>query len=103
MMADLRRQADAAAQAIFHEAVIAQARDGRWNTTLVARYVAAERLVDQIDAEIRRIQEEDPDAPDYFGTRCCGAENGRHWAGCGYRGLSPVETESELRAAWGDR
>ena len=87
MIAELRRIAQETAQRAFHELCedyYARQRAGGdpvWNQRLLARYLAAERALDQIDALIEQMQRNDPQAPDYFA----------------------VWSEAEQRAAWGDR
>lgn len=66
MLESLRRQANDAAQEALHVANEFYYRNGRRNSYMDASYVAAERLLDLIDAEIERIQKADPGAPDYF-------------------------------------
>ena len=82
MIADLRRQADEAAQDALRALVKTRTNTGRWDPYLEAKYRAAERLVDMIEATIECEQASDPGAPDYFGL---------------------FTTEAEARAAWGDR
>lgn len=64
-MEQLRREADATAQAALHAANEFYFRTGARNSYLDARYTAAERLLDMIDAEIERMQRDDVGAPDY--------------------------------------
>lgn len=106
MMAELRNIADREAQAAFHathNAYVAAGRD--WNDPEVRRlsdrWLAAERILRMIEREIddQRARELEADE-EYggFGLPCCGAERGVHWVRCPERW-----TESELRAAAGDR
>lgn len=66
MMAELRRQADEAAQSALRALVKYRISHGEWNSLLEARYHAAERLLDMIDEQIEAEQANDPQAPDYF-------------------------------------
>jgi hypothetical protein len=74
MIAELRRRADEAAQDALRALVKALINTGRWDTYLEARYRAAERLVDMIEATIEAEQVADPQAPDYFGIRMTESE-----------------------------
>lgn len=80
MLEELRRQANETAQAALHAANEYLFRTGGRNTLLDARYTAAERLLDLIDAEIERQQTSDPGAPDYFGIFASEAD-ARDWFG----------------------
>ena len=81
MMNLLRDIANAEAQIALRAMNDHYARTGRRDGYLDARYEAAERLLDMIDAEITARQEQDPGAPDYF----------------------TVFVEGDLRADWGNR
>lgn len=74
MMAELRRQANDAAQEALRNMVANHVRTGVWNQYLVSRYHAAERLVDMIDEQIEAEQAGDAQAPDYFGIFTSEAE-----------------------------
>lgn len=82
MMAELRRQANNAAQEALRNMVAYHSRHGVWNQYLVSRYHAAERLLDMVDEQIEAQQSADPAAPDYFGI---------------------FTSEAEARAAFGDK
>ena len=82
MIEELRRQANDAAQEALRALVKHRMASGKWDPYLEAKYRAAERLVDMIEATIECEQASDPGAPDYFGL---------------------FTTEAEARAAWGDR
>jgi hypothetical protein len=82
MIEELRRQANEAAQDALRALIKVRMATGRWDPYLEAKYHAAERLVDIIEATIEAEQVADPGAPDYFGI---------------------FDTEAEARAAWGDR
>ena len=86
MLEHLRHVADEEAQLALRAANDYLFRTGKRNTYLDARYTAAERLVDMIDDEIRRQQESDPGAPDYyriFGSEAEGDSEGWHVVRCG--------------------
>lgn len=74
MIADLRRQADEAAQDALRALVKTRINTGRWDPYLEAKYRAAERLVDMIEATIEAEQASDSEAPDYFGIFTTEAE-----------------------------
>ena len=81
MIAELRRQADDAAQGALRDLIGNLIRTGAVNHMLAARYTAAERLVDMLDEQLEAEQLEDAGAPDYFG----------------------IYTEGDVRADWGNR
>ncbi len=76
-LAILRREADTAAQLALRDMNAYVSRNGHRNNLLDARYTAAERLLDMIDAEIERMQVADAGAPDYhriFGSEAEAAD-----------------------------
>lgn len=51
MIADLRRQANDAAQAALHDLTERRIATGKWDRQLAAAYFVAERLVDLLDEQ----------------------------------------------------
>jgi hypothetical protein len=90
-MEGIRRQAQEVAQDEFHALVRDMvAHPGTVDKGLAARYRAAERVVDAIDAYQRIAQATDPEAPKVTDVRG--------------RPVSVEEwTEADKRWAWGDR
>jgi chromosome condensin MukBEF complex kleisin-like MukF subunit len=89
MYALLRQLANEEAQRALRASNEHYIRTGKRDTYLDARYEAAERLIDMIDAELTARQRDDVGAPVYFDLyteRDC-----------------PVVTESELRLLDGNR
>jgi hypothetical protein len=74
MIEELHRQANEAAQDALRALVKARITTGRWDPYLEAKYRAAERLVEMVEATIEAEQATDPGAPDYFGIFTTEAE-----------------------------
>ncbi len=89
MLALLRTLANDEAQRALRSMNEHYIRTGKRDRSLDARYEAAERIVDAIDAYIAAEQVADPEAPDYF---VMFTERDQQ-----------VITESELRLLAGDR
>lgn len=63
MLEELRRQANAAAQAAFSARIDHHSRHGTWNPQLTREYRRLQMLVEMIDEHITLTQIEDLDAP----------------------------------------